>query len=291
MDRFSIKEIELLTGIKAHTLRIWEKRYGIIKPFRTNTNIRYFTDEQLRKILSISTLNKAGLKISKIAELTESDIAREIIKLTDQNDPNVYFDRFTVCMYDFDATTFNDIFNECVGKMGLQATVLDIIFPFMNHIGVMWGNNEISPANEHFISNMVREKILGAIDDLPNISDQSKPVVLFLPQHESHELGLIFAYYQLKSNGVKTIYLGSNVPDQSLKNAVDQLKPRGLVTSFFKRSGNNELLSQLQTWSSWDKQMSVCFAGVRSEVELESLPANCHYLSSINDLDEKFPKF
>lgn len=289
MDRFSMKEIELLTGIKAHTLRIWEKRYGIIKPMRTDTNIRYFTDEQLRKILNITTLNKAGIKISKIANLGEDEIAHEIKKLSKANDSNVYFNRLTICMYGYEPAQFDEIFDECVEKLGFTASMKDIFLPFLNQIGMMWGNKEISPSNEHFISNMVRKKIFSAIDALPQVENPKGAVLLFLPQHESHELGILLGYYQLKNKGYKAIYLGSNLPDESLKEAVDFLEPRALVTGFYRRMDKENLLNYLNTWDKWGEHLPIYFAGNIDEVSMEELPKKCHHLATLSALDKFFP--
>ncbi len=288
MDRFSIKEIELLTGIKAHTLRIWEKRYGIVKPLRTDTNIRYFSNDQLRKILNISTLNKAGLKISKIARLNEDGITAEIKKLARQNNTNVYFDRLTVCLYRFDAAEFHSVYAACVEQWGTWKTIHTILFPFLNHIGMLWGSKEIMPTNEHFISNLVRQKIFGAIDALPEPPAGDKPVVLFLPQHENHELGLLFACYYLKRKGVRTIYLGSNVPDTSLLDTIQQLQPSALVTTFFKGFGNDQVLNYLHEWTSAAEDTAVYFSGNGIQVEGVSYPDKCYYLEKVEDLESYF---
>lgn len=288
MDRFSIKEIEILTGIKAHTLRIWEKRYGIIQPLRTETNIRYFSDEQLRKILNISTLNKAGVKISKISKLTEKQLVEEIKWLTQQRNHNVYFDRLTLCMFNYDPVAFNEIFADCLQAFGLTGTVNQILFPFLNQVGLMWGNKEILPSNEHFISHQVRQKLFAEIDNITLKPEDSGSVVLFLPQHEFHEIGLLFAYYNLKSLGKNAIYLGSNVPDQSLEECCAKTKPAQLVTYFSSGISEEDLDVQLKIWAKMLPKTTIYFAGNRLEFEQKQIPENCIFLSNMEELVAAF---
>ena len=168
MATYSIKDIEHLSGIKAHTLRIWEKRYNIIVPKRTQTNIRYYDDEDLKRLLNVSVLNRYGYKISSIANLHEKEIRNEILAITSKyGDLSAQIENLIVAMVDFDKAYFDKIFNKSIMSRGLEETMLKVIYPFFEKIGILWQTGNINPAQEHFISNLIRQKLIVAIDDLP----------------------------------------------------------------------------------------------------------------------------
>ena len=233
MSSYSIKDIEHLSGIKAHTLRIWEKRYGIIEPKRTDTNIRYYDDTDLKKILNISFLNRHGIKISNIAELKDSQLTDKIMEFT-MEDPDFsdHIESLIISMIDFDKPKFDKIFNKSILTHGLESSITKIIIPFFQKIGVLWQTGNINPAQEHFVSNLVRQKIISAVEDLPlYINNNSKTIVFFLPNNEWHELSLLFYSYIALKRGHNTIYLGSSVPTESLLQLDKELKFDYLVTS------------------------------------------------------------
>ena len=233
MTAYSIKDIEHLSGIKAHTLRIWEKRYGIIEPKRTETNIRYYDDNDLKKILNISVLNRHGLKISNIAGLKDSQLTEKILELT-MGDPDFsdHIESLIISMIDYDKPKFDKLFNKSILTHGLEASIKKVIIPFFQKIGVLWQTGNISPTQEHFISNLVRQKIIAAIEDLPlYINKHSKTIVFFLPNNEWHELSLLFYSYLALKRGHNTIYLGSSVPTEGLLQLGTKTKFDYLVTS------------------------------------------------------------
>jgi len=233
MGTYSIKDLERLSGIKAHTIRIWEKRYGLIEPTRTSTNIRTYCDAELKKILNISILNRNGLKISKIAQLTPGEISGLVTKLTeDTKDTSSQFDSLYISMIDLDENLFEKIISRSIIQLGFEQMVIQLLFPFFNRIGIMWQTGTISPAQEHFISNLFRQKLIVAIDSIFS-TDKANPktFILYLSENELHELGLLFIYYLLKKRGHKVIYLGAMLPFDSLQ-AIVKLKPAEyLVTS------------------------------------------------------------
>jgi MerR family transcriptional regulator, light-induced transcriptional regulator len=243
MGTYSIKDLERLSGIKAHTIRIWEKRYGLVEPTRSSTNIRAYCDGELKKILNISILNRNGLKISKIAQLTASEISGLVTKLTeDTKDTHSQFDSLYISMIDLDENLFEKIISRSIIQLGFEQMVIQLIFPFFNRIGIMWQTGTISPAQEHFISNLVRQKLIVAIDSIFT-TDKANPktFILFLSENELHELGLLFIYYLLKKRGHKVIYLGAMLPYDSLR-AVVKLKPAEyLVTSVISSFDDNDL--------------------------------------------------
>ena len=233
MATYSIKDIEQLSGIKAHTLRIWEKRYNILEPKRTLTNIRYYDDEDLKKILNVSVLNRNGFKISNIANLTEDRVSREILSLTrSAGNLNGQVESIIVAMIDFDESKFDKIFNNAVINLGFEETMINIVYPFFEKVGILWQTGNINPAQEHFISNLIRQKLIVAIDSLveyPNTN--SKKFLLFLPDGEWHELGLLFYTYFIKKYGHQTIYLGSSTPLSSVLDMESHISFDFIITS------------------------------------------------------------
>ncbi|MDR7132620.1 DNA-binding transcriptional MerR regulator [Algoriphagus sp. 4150] len=230
MSNYSIKDLEQLSGIKAHTLRIWEQRYNLLNPKRTETNIRYYDDTDLKLILNVAMLNSNGLKISKIAAMDSADISREIIRLTDQSvDHADQIQALTICMIDMDEVRFEKILSTNILKLGFEETVLNVIYPFLSKIGVLWQTGAINPAQEHFISNLIRQKLIVAIDGQLT-GTQGKTFMLFLPEGELHELSLLFSSYLIKKHGHKVIYLGQSTPKADLISVYRMQKPDFLLT-------------------------------------------------------------
>lgn len=230
--KYSIKDMERLSGVKAHTIRIWEKRYGIIKPKRTGTNIRYYSNDDLKHLLNVSILNKHGYKISALSEMTLEEIAQ---RLSDINfikaKENDFQEDLLLSMIELNEQQFNRIFLKIVIKMGFENAISKVVFPFFARIGVMWQTGSINPAQEHFISNMVRQKIIAATDTLTTLPQaEAETVLLFLPEHELHELALLFYNYLFKARGYKTIYLGCAVPLDSLERIIGICEPDIIVT-------------------------------------------------------------
>jgi len=214
MAVYSIRELEKLSGIKAHTIRIWEKRYNLVYPHRTQTNIRYYTDYDLKKILNVAVLNRHGIKISNIARLDESELKEEIIRVSNstQSHENI-IDSLVISMIELDDYKITGILDKSISKVGLKETVIEILYPFLEKLGILWQAGDINPVQEHFVSNLIRQKILAATDQLPNIFDPAaKKFLLLLPEGEWHEIGLLLAQYLLKEEGHEVIYLGPSVP-------------------------------------------------------------------------------
>lgn len=217
---FSIKDLENLSGIKAHTIRIWEKRYNILEPIRTDTNIRTYDSANLQKLLNIVLLNSYGYKISRIAELPTEKIAllvREII--SEKNSNNHALNAFKLAMINFDQALFFNTYNSLLSEKTFREVFYEVVIPLMNEIGLLWQSGTISPAQEHFISFLIKQKLLINTEKIqilePTRTD--KVFVLYLPENEIHELGLMYLNYEILLNGYKTIYLGESVPIDSLK--------------------------------------------------------------------------
>ncbi len=214
---YSIKDLENLTGIKAHTIRIWEKRYGIIEPRRTNTNIRYYLEEDLKKIMNIALLNRNGYKISKIAKLQNNDIHSIAAKLTDVDKTfENQLDGLTLSVLELNEDNFLKIFNANISQNGFKQTMLDVIYPLLDKLGMMWMTGSIEPIHENFVSHLIKRKCVVEIDKLDVKRDNPKKFLLFLPKSEQGELSLNFLHYIIKSKGHKAINLGLNVDVQNV---------------------------------------------------------------------------
>jgi DNA-binding transcriptional MerR regulator len=214
MAVYSIKELENLSGIKAHTIRIWEKRYNLIEPYRTTTNIRYYSDNELKKILNVAMLNRHGIKISNIARLNEKELKDEILRVC-SGTPNLEntIDSLIIAMIDMDEIKFNSILNKMISRYGFTEAIVNIVYPFLEKIGVLWLAGDINPSQEHFVLNIIRQKIITAVDGCSNVFNPiAKKFLLYLPEGEWHEIGLLFALYLLKEAGHEVIYLGQSVP-------------------------------------------------------------------------------
>jgi MerR family transcriptional regulator, light-induced transcriptional regulator len=218
--KFNIKDLENLSGVKAHTIRIWEKRYKILAPKRTDTNIRYYDGEDLQRILNVSLLNNNGVKISKIADLTDDALLSAVRNLIIQNDKYDHaINDFKLSMMNFDHRLFNKTYNQLLVKSSFREIFLKIFVQLLNDIGLLWLSNTISPAHEHFLSNLIQQKLQLQIEKVQalDIVDKDKLFVLFLPENEIHELGLMFVHLNLLLNGYNSIYLGQSIPLESLK--------------------------------------------------------------------------
>jgi DNA-binding transcriptional MerR regulator len=231
MGKYSIKELEQLSGIKAHTIRIWEKRHNVIQPERTQSNIRYYSDDDLRKIINISILNNNGLKISKIAHLSQRDLSEQVQELAEvRQSMDLYIDQFVVAMIDLDEERFELLLSELNLKLGMERTITEVVYPFLEKIGILWQVGGVTPAQEHFITHLIRQKLIVAIDGLPLPPKSNSRAVLFLPEHELHELSLLFHHYLTKKAGYRTYYLGQSVPHQDLVSVVEQHNAKTLIT-------------------------------------------------------------
>ncbi len=210
---YSIKDLEKLSGVKAHTLRIWEKRYGIICPKRTKTNIRYYLDEDLKKVLNIAFLNKKGYKISKIAALKASDIQRKVAEYSDMNISfDDQLDALTLCILELNESKFSKILDKNINQKGFQETMVQVIYPLLDKLSMMWMSGSIKSVHEHFVSNIVRRKTVTAIEDLKDAKAEAPSFLIYLPESENHELSLLYLHFLLKAEGMRVINLGINLP-------------------------------------------------------------------------------
>jgi DNA-binding transcriptional MerR regulator len=225
MSDFTIKDLENLSGIKAHTIRIWEQRYNFLKPQRSCTNIRYYSNEELKTLLNIALLNKYGFKISHIDKMQPAEICEKVLSLREAEAiQERIINELVKQMVDLKTVEFENTINHYVGEHGIKKTIIEIVFPFLEKIGILWQTGHIMPAQEHFVSNIIRQKLIVAIDGLP-FNPSGKSCVFFLPEGEYHELGLLFLSYLVKSHGCRNIYLGANVPMRDVESVILTLQP------------------------------------------------------------------
>ena len=249
MAVYSIKDLEKISGIKAHTIRIWERRYKLIEPKRTPTNIRLYSDDDLKRILNVSILNQNGLKISKIAELSETQLRERVIDLClDTRNTDVQIESLLVAMLELDESKFSNVLTNSIIKQGFESTVENILFPFLDRIGILWQAGTINPAQEHFISNLIRQKLIVAIDnEMQNFRQKSeKRIVFFLPENEWHEIGLLFYSLLARKEGYHVLYLGAAVPVADLKVVANTRSIDAFFTSFVTATGKEELEAVVQ---------------------------------------------
>lgn len=231
VNQFSIKDMEVLSGVKAHTIRMWEQRFHMFEPRRTPGNIRYYNDSDLKKLLNLSFLTQQGYKVSVLARMSEEELSRRVVDLSlTCTGVESRIQSLTMHMLQLNEMGFTQLLSVFIKESGLERVMLDIVFPFFRAIGFMWQTGTITPAHEHFITHLIRQKLIVSIDQMDYVQQEAtKKYLLFLPEGEFHELGLLFAHYIIRSRGHETIYLGANVPYADLKTVYSTYKPQSIL--------------------------------------------------------------
>ncbi len=284
---FTIKDIENLSGIKAHTIRIWEQRYSLLKPDRTGKNIRLYDDQQLKTILNIALLNKFGYKISHINNMSEDVISDKIISLTSSEAKNeITINDLIDKMVKVEMEVFEELIDNFIKKNGIEKTLLQIIFPFLERIGVLWLTNHINPAQEHLVTNIIRQKIIVGIEGVSNLNPKNKSVCMFLPEGEYHELSFLFINYLLKKEGVKTIYLGASIPLDDMDLIVKLKKPDFIYTHLTSVTGKFNFESFLKSVYSHFPDVPKVISGRYTLTYQKKTPANVYLKKSMSEVME-----
>lgn len=285
MNAFTIKDLENLTGVKAHTIRIWEQRYSFLKPQRTDTNIRYYNNEELKTILNIALLNKYGYKISHIDRMSEEEVREKIVSLSNsQAQQERVINELIQHMIDLKLEDFEDLLDNYIQAKGIEKTINFIIFPFMERIGVLWITDHINPAQEHLVSNIIRQKLIVGIENVssPMISDKS--ILLFLPEGEYHELGLLFIQYLLKSRGIYALYLGANVPLEDVAYVAKIKKPDYLYTHLTSVSNSFSFERFLQSLSKTFENIPIVISGRLTQAYEKRIPTSINFKRSLQEV-------
>jgi MerR family transcriptional regulator, light-induced transcriptional regulator len=281
---YSISDLEKLSGIKAHTIRIWEKRYGIISPGRTGTNIRYYTNEDLKKLLNISLLHQHGYKISDISSMSAGELSAKVASVAMAHSDNRE-KRLLLSLLEMDEPLFTRVFADMVAEEGFEEAVVRVVFPFFRQIGIMWQVGTINPAQEHFFSNLIRAKIIAATDLLiASPADAAATAVLFLPEDELHEIALLFYNYAFRKRGYKTIYLGQSVPYESLTRIYSISNPAIVVTSITNPVLPETFASICKKICAQATQATVYFTGPVPDPSATDVPGNARFIGDLRKL-------
>ena len=285
-NKYSIKDLENLSGIKAHTLRIWEQRYNFIKPKRTATNIRYYNSDDLKLILNVALLRESGLKISKIAAMSEDSLHQTVLTHTNEElDYNSQIHSLTLAMIDLDEQAYEKTLSTCILQLGLEKTMHNIIYPFLIKIGFLWQANAIHPAQEHFITCLIRQKLIVAIDGQKgNFNQNGDKYMLFLPDGELHEISLLYSHFLLKTRGNQVVYLGQSLPFEDVQMAYDVHKPKyifTIMTSLPKKRNAQQFVNRL---SESFPNSTILISGYRAIHTPMEIPENLILIKKIEDL-------
>ena len=290
---YTIKDLELLTGIKAHTLRIWEKRYQVVKPERTPTNIRYYSDEDLKKLLNISILNRHGFKISNVANLPNEELSKKIISINNKSfDTDSKVEGLIVDMIEMDEVKFEKDLTKMIINLGFEETFIQVLIPFFEKIGLLWQIGTIYPGQEHFMTNLIRQKMIVAIDGiLPDVQpDKRKTFILYLPEGELHEIGLLFYSYIIQKAGHKVIYLGQMVPFEDLSKIETTQETHGLVTFITSSLSTEDIDEHLKRLVDHFGHKKLFVSGLQFKLQDIKLPEQITLITNVNQLKEELNK-
>ena len=288
MVAYSIKDLESISGVKAHTLRIWEKRYGIIQPDRTDTNIRYYKDSDLQKILHISLLNKKGYKISKIATMSNDQVRQKVGEYTEVG--QVFEDQLDSMMlstFELDESKFSIVLDHEISSKGFEETMNDVVYPLLDKLSMMWIAGSIKSVHENFVSNIIKRKTIVEIDRLSRTEANSNiRCLIYLPENESHELSLLFLHYILVKNRAKVINLGSGTPLIDVLEGKSIFKAEYIFTIFNDSFAETPLQPYIDELSKNAKDAKILISGFQTASQNLTLPENVHILNSIQSVKD-----
>jgi DNA-binding transcriptional MerR regulator len=287
VGQYTIKELEHLSGIKAHTIRIWEQRYHVLSPQRTETNIRYYGDADLKRLLNISLLNEQGYKISKIAKMTPEQLRQAVQQLAEQGEGTSrvrHINALVAAMVDMDEEQFDKVFSTAMLQLGFQETMLQVVYPFLHKIGILWQTNNISPAHEHFVSNLVRQKLIVAIDgQVIRHREGAQSYLLFLPEGELHEIPLLYMTYLARAHQQFVVYLGQNLPFEDLQQTYEQCRPDVICTVMTVAPERDQVQGYLDQLAAAFPKAAIYVSGPQVNQDGLTLPKNVRRLSDMND--------
>ncbi len=282
-EGYSIKDLEVLSGVKMHTIRIWEKRYDLLNPDRTETNIRYYSDEDLKKLLNISFLTKNGYKISKLAAWDQSLISETVVKISNaQTSDTDYINRLLLLMVNLDNAGFEGLMNEVFAKYEFEEACFSIFFKLFERVGRYWQAGSVFPAQEHYVSHLFRQKLIAAIDRLePNYSGAT--FLFFLPENDLHELGLLFYTFLARKYKYNVLYLGQSVPLEDLEKVQQKMEIQYVFTSFVNAISKPDLEEYLLKLKSVFQKQKIFITGHQINTHRPGLPRNFKVVSNYNE--------
>lgn len=290
-NRFSIKDLENLTGIKAHTIRIWEKRYNLLEPKRTETNIRYYDLASFQKLLNVSYLNNNGYKISKITTMDEGEIPQLVREIASKNDTdNHAINALKLAMLNFDQALFYNTYESLLKEKSFRSIFYDVFIPMLTTMGLLWQTNTITPAHEHFITTLIRQKILVNTEKIQSkqVNNSKKTFVLYLPDNEIHELGLMFINHEIVSSGYHSIFLGPSVPLEGLIDIQKYYDDIIFVSYFTVKPEKEDIHNYIDTFNDVilkpTNSKFWILGRMLSHLDLEDLPTGIRAFDSIKSL-------
>lgn len=282
---YSINDIEKISGVKAHTLRIWEKRYGIIQPKRTESNIRYFLDDDLKHVLNIALLNKNGIKISKIAKMPLTEILRMAAELSDVHSQHEdQLDSLTLSLLELNEGKFDRIVESYIDQRGFEVTMLEVMYPLLDKLGLMWMTGSITGAHERFIRAYIRQKIIAAIDKLAVSQHETLSFLVFLPVNEDHELSILFSQYLIKRRGFRIINLGLNTSLDNIYDACKITQPDYLYTIINDGNLGVSMKEYIEKLSDASKGAKILVSGIQVARHHIKTHNNIQVLSGFTEL-------
>ena len=276
MGHFSISDLEQLSGIKAHTIRMWEQRYGLLHPVRTATNIRMYSDDDLRRLLNVTTLCGRGQRISQVARLSDSEISEAVLACSDDaHDYHRQVNALLAAMLGFDEPRLAQLLGEATAGLGFENMMLHVVYPLLQRIGIMWLAGTVDLSQEHMLAHLLRQKLLAATDGLPPVSASARRWVLFLPGDELHELALLFMNYLLRARGKHTLYLGQNLPLSGLLNVGASYQPDAVVTVLTTQPERGRVAEFAHELRAMFPEVQLVLYGPLARQQGLELPSNC----------------
>ena len=287
---YSISDLQRLTGVQTHTIRIWERRYHALEPMRSAGNTRFYDDRQLRRLLNIVGLSNSGLKISQVCALTEDEmnvlLEKEVEKSVSPVEKYEYYvSQLLSYGLSYDEFQFGELITNAITKYGLKNTYINIMYPLLVRLGLMWRSDNICPAQEHFLSNIIRHRITSATENISLKKKYKSTWVLFLPEEDDHDIGLLFANYLLKAAGHKVIYLGAKVPVESVRDVIEKVQVEHLLVFMLRSQSAGVTMEYVKGLSAAFAQQDIHIAGssrILAEVPMEG---NVKWMKSIDDLE------
>jgi DNA-binding transcriptional MerR regulator len=290
MTRYTLYELEKLTGILAATIRVWERRYNIIKPKRTSTNRRWYDDDDLRRLINVSIINQSGIKISKIARYSEAELIEKVEFITRASPiSDSQIESLIVALISFNGNAVNEILLRSIINIGFEETFSSVVFPFLRRVGIMWQTGSANTGAEHFITNIFRKRLIAAIDSLPPANDvRRKRVMMFLPDNELHEMGLLFYSYLIQKLGHDVLYLGQATPFFALTEASEKWHPDLLVTGTLSELSVFEPEEYLIKLGTTFKSQKILVSGSLADEPVIEKYKNIYPIRSVSDLKNHF---
>ncbi len=282
---YSISDLEKLTGIKAHTIRVWEQRYSIIQPKRTKTNIRYYNDDDLKLLLNIALLNKNGIRISRIAKMSQQELAEKVAAISEINvEYGTQLDALTLAMIEMDEAKFDRIVGTNIQQLGFEQTMLEVIYPFLEKLGLLWLTGSITPVQENFMSYLIRQKLIVAIDQEPLPNEHlGKKFLLYLPEGEKQELTLLFMHYMLKVRKNRVVYIGQDISIGDLKDACTIHKPDYIFTMITESFAKEPIQRYVDRLSELFPNTHLLLSGYQIVAQQVNPPQNSSILRSLDE--------